>query len=157
MTMKKSGTLWTLLLFFVFVLCALFTALTGASVYETMSERSEQQFRGNTALQYIANKVRQGDTAGAVRVCQIEDIPVLELAQTVNDYTYVTWIYCRDRNIYELFAGADSGLGLEDGIAVMECDGLDLLQEGSLLTIETAGVGGGKLRLTLRSEEDQNE
>lgn len=155
--MKKSGTLWTLLLFFVFVLCALFTALTGARVYETMSIRSEQQFRGNTALQYIANKVRQGDTAGAVRIRQIEDIPVLELAQTVNDYTYVTWIYYQDQNIYELFAGSDSGLGLEDGIAVMECDGLDLLQEGSLLTIETAGAGGGKLRLALRSEEYQNE
>lgn len=154
MTMKKSGALWTLLLFFVFVLCALFTVLSGANVYETMRARSEQQFRGNTALQYIANKVRQGDTAGQVQIRRIEDIPVLELAQTVNDYTYVTWIYYRDQNIYELFAGSDSGLGLEDGIAVMECDGLELLQEGNLLTIETSG---GKLRLALRSEENQNE
>lgn len=155
--MKKSGTLWTLLLFFVFVLCALFTVLTGAGVYETMNTRSEQQFRGYTALQYIANKVRQGDTAGGVRIRQMEDIPVLELAQTLNDDTYVTWIYYRDQNIYELFTGEDSGLGLEDGIAVMACDGLKLLQEGNFLTIETTGAGGGKLRLALRSEEHRNE
>lgn len=155
--MKKNGTLWTLLLFLVFVLCALFTVLIGGSVYENMSTRIEQQFTGNTALQYIANKVRHGDTAGMVRVRQIEHVPVLELAQIVNDETYVTWIYYQNQNIYELFAGADRGLGLNDGISVMECEGLKLMQEGNLLTIETCGAGGGKLRLALRSEENLDE
>lgn len=155
--MKKSGTLLTLLLFLVFVLCALFTVLIGGRVYENMSVRIEQQFAGNTALHYIANKVRQGDTAGMVRVRQVDEVPVLELSQGINGDTYVTWIYYQDQNICELFARSDSGLGLEAGIPVMECEGLNFFQEKNLLTIETTGTGGGKLRLALRSEEDLDE
>lgn len=155
--MKKSGTLLTLLLFLVFVLCALFTVLIGGRVYENMNVRMEQQFTGNTALHYIANKVRQDDAAGMVRVCQVENVPVLELAQTVNGDRYVTWIYYQDQSICELFAGSDSGLGLDAGIPVMECEGLNFFQEGSLLTIETTGAGGGKLLLALRSEGGLDE
>lgn len=152
-----TGTLFTLLLFLMFVLCALFTVLTGGKVYENMSARMQQQFAGSVALQYIANKVRQGDVAGQVSVQNVDGTPVLELAQPVGDYTYVTWIYHRDGQICELFAGKDSGLGLADGIPVMECDGLKLLQEGRLLTVETTGAGGGSLLLSLRSAGDQDE
>ncbi len=148
---QLMGTLYTMLLFLVFVLCALFTVLTGGRVYENMSARMEADFSGSVALQYVANKVRQGDVAGQVRVRDVEGTPVLELAQEVEDCTYVTWIYERDQQICELFAGADSGLGLADGIPVMECEGLKLRQEGRLLTIETSGERGGRLMLSLRS------
>lgn len=151
------GTLFTLILFLMFVLCALFTVLTGGKVYENMSVRMEEGYTGNVALQYIANKVRQGDVAGQVLVKDVEGISVLELAQQVGDFTYVTWIYHRDGQICELFAGEDSGLGLFDGIPVMECEGLKLLQEGRLLTVETTGKGGGRLLLSLRSAGGQDE
>lgn len=151
------GTLFTLLLFLMFVLCALFTVLTGGKVYENMSGRMEESYQGSVALQYIANKVRQGDEAGQISVQDVDGTQVLELTQPVGDYVYVTWIYHRDRQICELFAGEDSGLGLADGIPVMECDGLKLLQEGRLLTVETTGKGGGRLLLSLRSAGGQNE
>lgn len=151
------GTLFTLLLFLLFVLCALFTVLLGGKVYENMSVRMEQQFTGSVALQYVANKVRQSDVAGQVSVREIEGVPVLELAQEIDGYNYLTWIYCRDGAICELFAGEDSGLGLADGIAIIECSGWKLLQEGRLLTVETTDEGGGRLLLSLRSDGGQHE
>lgn len=154
---RTMATLFTLLLFLVFVLCALFTVLTGGKVYENISTRMEETYTGSVALQYIANKVRQGDTAGAVGVREIEGTRVLELAQEIDGDQYVTWIYELDGSIRELFTGADSGLSLKDGLVILECDGLALEQQGRLLTVETTGPGGGRLQLSLRSVGGQDE
>ena len=154
---QQMGTLFTLLLFLVFVLCALFTVLTGSKVYENISARAEQKNTGTVALQYIANKVRQGDAAGMVSVREVEDTQVLELAQLVGEQRYITWIYYMDGSIRELFAGENSGLGLQDGLQVMKCGGLKLEQDGSLLTMETVGSGAGQLMLSLRTAGGQDE
>ncbi|MGN0158734.1 MAG: DUF4860 domain-containing protein [Brotaphodocola sp.] len=154
---QQIGTLFTLLLFLLFLLCALFTVLTGGKVYENMAERTERQFQGSVALQYIANKVRQGDEAGQISVRNVEGVSVLELVQSIGDNRYMTWIYHQDGNICELFAGEDSGLGLADGIPVMACDGLNLLQEGRLLRVETTGEGGDSLVLAIRSTGGKGE
>lgn len=43
--------------------------------------RSDANYTGNTALSYIANKVRQGDQAGMVNVADVDGIQVLEMKQ----------------------------------------------------------------------------
>ena len=76
-TDKKGNAvsvLFTMLLFLVFVLCALFTVLIGSRVYENINVRSDANYTGNTALSYIANKVRQGDRAGMVNVADVDGI-----------------------------------------------------------------------------------
>lgn len=148
---RLMGALFTLLLFLVFVLCALFTVLAGGKVYENISARMEESYTGSVALQYIANKVRQGDSAGAVSVGEQDGVQVLKLAQEIEGERYETWIYYLDGSIRELFTAADSGLSLEDGLVILECDGLRLWQDGRLLTVETTGAGGGSLHLALRS------
>lgn len=145
------GTLFTMLLFLVFVMCALFTVLAGGKVYENIGSRMADNYTGSVALQYIANKVRQGDEAGMARVVDIDGTPVLELSQDFDSGRYISWIYYFDGSIRELFTRQDSGLGLPDGIPILECEGLSFTQEGSLLTVETAGDGGGRLLLSLRS------
>ena len=72
-----------MLLFLVFVLCALFTVLIGSRVYENINVRSDANYTGNTALSYIANKVRQGDRAGMVNVADVDGIQVLEMKQEI--------------------------------------------------------------------------
>lgn len=145
------GTLFTMLLFLVFVMCALFTVLAGGKVYENIGRRMADNYTGSVALQYIANKVRQGDEAGMARVIEVDDTSVLELSQDFESGRYVSWIYYYDGSIRELFTRQDSGLGLADGIPILECEGLSFTQDGSLLTAETAGDGGGRLLLSLRS------
>ena len=61
---QLMGGLFTMLLFLVFILSALFTVLTGSRVYDNITARSDKNFSSSTALSYIANKVRQGVRAG---------------------------------------------------------------------------------------------
>ena len=148
---NKMNVLFTSLLFLVFILCALFTVLIGSRVYENITQRSNRNFTGTTALSYIANKVRQGDREDMAEVREIEGTPVLVLGQEVNGTRYETWIYYRDGSVMELFANPESGLTLSDGLKILECEGVELSMEDRLLTVKTLGEGGGSLRLYLRS------
>lgn len=145
------NVLFTMLLFLVFVLCALFTVLIGGQVYENINVRSQENFTGSVALQYVANKVRQGDREGSVRVIMVEETPVLEIASGLGDY--VSWIYYRDGSVCELFFDPADGLGLADGLRILDCDGFSVAQseDGRLIRLETQGEGSGKLTLSLRS------
>lgn len=152
---QAMGTLFTMLLFLVFVLCALFTVLTGGKVYENISARMADNYTGSVALQYIANKIRQNDLEDAVGIRQIDGTSVLELRQELEGDTYIDWIYYCDGSIRELFTYPDSGLELCDGIEILECEGLTFSQDGSLITAQTAGKGGGRITLSLRSAEER--
>lgn len=162
MSRKTSGrqtinVIFTMLLFLVFVLCALFTVLIGGRVYENVSGRMEDNYKDSVALNYIANKVRQGDAADAVSVREVEGTSVLEIKSVFYEQEYLTWIYCLDGSIRELFTDAQSGLGLDAGLEIIECEGLKLSMEGSVLMMETAGEDGGSLTLALRSGGLRNE
>lgn len=148
---QAVSTLFTMLLFLVFVMSALFTVLIGSRVYENINVRSDRNYTGSTAISYIANKVRQGDRADMVDVKEIDGAQVLEMKQAVGDSEYVTWIYWLDGSVRELFTDTSSGLGLEDGLEILECGGLSFSKEGQLLHIETLGEGGGSVSLALRS------
>ena len=65
---QTMNLLFTMLLFLVFVLCALFTVLIGGKVYENINSRIEENYSGQVVLNYVANKVRQSDRAGSVTV-----------------------------------------------------------------------------------------
>ena len=150
--------LFTMLLFLVFVLCALFSVLMGSRVYENITKRSDENFSGTTALSYIANKIRQGDREDAVDIIEVDGTPVLQLKQKVGDEMYHTWIYWKDGQIRELFTDENSGLGLEDGLEILECDGLSMEKDGNSVKLQTLGSGGGRLKLSLRSGgKDANE
>lgn len=151
------NVLFTMLLFLVFVLSALFTVLIGGRVYENINRRMDENYSKTTALSYIANKVRQGDQDGLVQVKELEGIPVLELGQTIGEETFVTWIYYKDGAVRELFTDENSGLGLDSGLEILACDGLLLSQDENLITIETTGQGGAGLTLALRSGGTDND
>ena len=75
--------LFTMLLFLVFVLCALFSVLMGSRVYENIIKRSDANFSGTTAISYIANKIRQGDRENSVDIIEVDGTSVLQLKQQV--------------------------------------------------------------------------
>lgn len=154
---RTVNLLFTMLLFFVFVLCALFTVLIGGKVYENINSRIQENDSGQVVLNYVANKVRQGDQAGSVAVKTIEDTQVLELAQEMNGRNYVTWIYYRDGAVRELFTNEGSGLGLKDGLEIMECRGLTFTQEASVLEVQVTGVENRSLLLYIRSGGSEDE
>lgn len=145
---QLMGGLFTMLLFLVFILSALFTVLTGSRVYENITARSDKNFSSSTALSYIANKVRQGDRAGMTDIKEIEGTQVLELRQQIGGTDYVTWIYWLDGSIRELFTDTGSGLGLEDGLEILECEGLSF-PEREMFSISVRKGRTGELCLFL--------
>ena len=154
---QTMNLLFTMLLFLVFVLCALFTVLIGGKVYENINSRIEENYFGQVVLNYVANKVRQSDRAGSVTVKDMEGTSVLELAQEINGASYVTWIYYRDGAVRELFTDTESGLGLKDGLEIIGCEGLTFSQEGAVLKVVAAGDAGGTLFLNVRSGGVEDE
>ncbi|WP_077611537.1 DUF4860 domain-containing protein [Clostridium sp. Marseille-P2415] len=154
---RMAGVLFTILLFLVFVLCALFSVLIGGRVYENINARTENTYREDVALSYIANKVRQGDEAGKVSLTETDGITVLKLEQKIQDSVYVTDIYYRDGRLWELFTDAGSGLGVGDGNEILECSAVSMEMTGRLLHIKTEGESGGSLWLTLRSGGPEDE
>ena len=154
---QTVNLLFTMLLFLVFVLCALFTVLIGGKVYENINSRIQENYSGQVVLNYVANKVRQGDQAGSVSVKDIEDTRVLELSQEINGRKFITWIYYKDGEVRELFTSEDSGLGLEDGLEIMECQGLTFTQEDTVLNVQETGAETNSLLLNIRSGGSRDE
>lgn len=154
---RMAGTLFTLLLFLVFILSALFLVLIGGRVYENINERAENTYREDTALSYIANKVRQGDEQGAVSLKEESGITVLELKQTINGAVYVTDIYYQDGKLWELFTDVQSGLSIGDGNEILSCSPVSMTMKGRLLHIRTEGEAGGSVWLSLRSGGPEDE
>lgn len=155
---QSVSLLFMLLLLMVLGMSTLAAVLFGAEVYENIGERSENSFGATTAPAYISNKVKQGDMAGAVYITEEDGVSVLNLEEYYNGRKYKTMIYCRDGFLKELFTSAGSGLGLEDGLEVMELDGLKLEKQknGSILVIATDKKGTEqRVTLTLRTEQGE--
>lgn len=148
---QMVNTLFTMLLFLVFVLCALFAVLIGGKVYENINARTESTYRNDVALSYIANKVRQGDEAGMVALTEMDGIQVLQLEQEINGSVYVTDIYYKDGKLWELFTDSQSGLGVNDGYEILECDQVTMAMDGDLIFVRTGDEDGGQIWLSLRS------
>ncbi|MEG1658167.1 MAG: DUF4860 domain-containing protein [Oscillibacter sp.] len=144
---QMDGVL-VLLLTAVFAACLLLVLLTGAGGYRRLTERDRAADARRTALQYVATKVRQGDTAGGVTLREFGGLPALCLTDTVDGAVYETYLYEYDGYLRELFAAADAGLSPADGEKVLESHGLTLALSDGLLQIETAETA---LTLSLRS------
>ena len=90
-------------------------------------------------------------------VKDIEDTRVLELSQEINGRKFITWIYYKDGEVRELFTSEDSGLGLEDGLEIMECQGLTFTQEDTVLNVQVTGAETNSLLLNIRSGGSRDE
>ena len=99
----------------VFAACILSVLLTGAGVYRDLTQRGRDAAAQRTAGQYLATKVHQWDTAGAVEVGTFGGTSALMLHEEIDGESYVTRIYYWDGYIRELFTLADGAFSPEDG------------------------------------------
>lgn len=145
--------LLALVLFGVFAACVLSVLLTGADVYQRLTERDRAGYESRTAAQYIATRVRQADRAGGVTAGSFGGADTLELWETAGGGTYVTRVYCYDGWLRELFADAAGDFVPADGQQVLEADSLTVvLSDSGLLTVEITTAGETeRVCLTLHS------
>ena len=155
---QGAEQLFPALLFFVFLICTIFTILIGSRVYENIRGRDNASFETDTALAYITNKVRQSDKMDAVEVRDIDGCSVLVMLSHYGDSDYETWIYESggQLKLKELFSRTDSGLSVDDGLDIMDCQSLKFSIEETksgdrILSISLGS--GDDARLLLRSGE----
>ena len=134
---SKSSLLETLpnfLLFFLFASCMFFVLLSGAKLYKNVSGVMEEQFSVNTCVSYVTAKARHYDMQDSVSVGQIGEVEALLLEEEINGERYLTYLYCHDDNLMELFCSADMEMNPEDGQVIMPLDELNFAMEKGLLT-----------------------
>lgn len=147
--MKKTDSRYTdllaLLVFGLFALCLLLVLLTGARVYKNLVTLGQDSHRGTTQVQYLSTRVRQGQD---IQVSQFGGCTALMLTEELDGECYVTYVYCYEGWLRELFCLEGASLTPEDGEKVLEADSLELSLEDGLLT---ARIDGQNLSLHLRT------
>lgn len=135
--MKKNASsmnqVLALLTLTVFALCVLLVLLTGASCYRGLVDRGEASYGRRTAAQYLTTRVRQ---AQRVEIGDFGGSEALFLEETVEGERYTTTLYCYDGWLRELYAVPGAKLTPKAGTAVLEGETLELIREGSLLTVK---------------------
>lgn len=125
-----------LLVFTLFALCLLLTVLSGAKVYRKILQNTENSSENRIRTQYLAQKVQQGRD---VSVENFDGGQALVLREEVDGQCYVTYIYCHEGWIRELFCREGAGLTRADGERVIEGGSLSLSLEEGLLTVDADG------------------
>ena len=156
---SRSGAeqLYPALLFFVFLLCTVFTILIGSRVYENIRERDRLSFETDTALAYITNKVRQGDMADSISVREENGQQFLVFTSVFDGIEYETLIYHMDGGLYELFALAENDLDVTAGQRIMDCDVMHFALEETSKNNSMLHITLGETRhvdLLLRSTQE---
>ena len=121
------------LLFFLFACCMFFVLISGAKSYKNVTAVMEEQFSVNTCISYVTAKVRHYDSEGAVMIGKIGDTDALLLKEKIEGEEYLTYLYCYDGNLMELFCSADMEVHPMDGQQIMELDSLDLVAEDDMI------------------------
>ena len=149
--MKEKSTKMTDLLaltvFAVFALCVLLVLLSGAKVYRKTVRCSEENFAHRTAARYVTTRVRQAES---VYLADFDGCEALVIPETVDGQVYLTYVYCHDGYIRELYCAEGAALGPENGEKILEADGLRFSAEQELLTVE---LDGQTLHLHLAGKE----
>lgn len=156
MNLPKRKYSWqvllSLLLLCLFTAAALMVVVFGARVYKNSVAGAKENFDRRTAVSYLAEKVRQFDTAGAVSVLPLGDGDALVLNQSLDAGDYATWIYLYDGSLREVMAPAGAAPQPESGQKILPLTQLRIEKVGdSALRVSTVGESGAASELVVHT------
>lgn len=115
-----ADLLFTIGLFCLFAAAAFILVLIGVRSYQGTVEHMHDTFSTRTAVSYVAEKLRQHDTAGGASLGQVDGMPALVLRDEMGGGTYLTYIYADGENLYEFTAREDADVDASLGSAIMQ-------------------------------------
>ena len=149
--MKRNASKITdflaLTVFAVFAVCVLLVLLYGADCYADLVRRGEETFRSRTAVGYLTTRVRQAES---VSVTDLEGCDALVFHENTDGLSFVTYVYCYEGFLRELYCAPGASLPPSAGEKIMEAEKLSLLAADGLLT---ANIDGTDVILQLRGKE----
>lgn len=122
--------------FAVFALCILLVLLAGAKGYERLVSRGEETFQKGTAARYLTMRVRQAEQ---VAIGEFDGCEALAFYERVDGEDYVTYVYCYEGHLRELFCGENVQLGASSGEKILPAEGFSCALTDGLLTVRVNG------------------
>jgi hypothetical protein len=113
-------TAFVLALFTMFAVTAFLVVLIGAKQYQSTADSMNQNYEVRTAASYLEEKVRAGDSAGAVNATTLSGTPALAIQSEEGGNIYTTYIYYYDGSLRELFVTDSSVFSLDSGQKIIE-------------------------------------
>ncbi len=146
---RLSG-LVPLLLFAVLAVSVLTVLMTGAEQYGKLTDRDQCTFVTRTAGQYVRTKLRQ--SGGEIGVEDFNGSPAIAIRENLNDFACVTWLYCWDGYLRELFTLEGEVMSPDAGEKLLEMEALDAAMTDGLLTITLTDSDGGRQTILYHPE-----
>jgi len=149
---RSVDTIFVLIVFSIFAFSVLMVLMLGASVYRNINDISYEGQYEHTALSYIWTKTKNFDDAGSIHVGDFNGVSALFIDEKIDDIDYRTAIYNVDGWLFELFSETALEFSPEDGVRVVQIDGLSFnaLSNGLI----EVSVSGKNLILSPRSGFD---
>lgn len=136
-------SLSVVLLFALFALCAFGVLTAGLGVYRSAADGAAVNYERRTALSLIANQVRQHDAPGGVAATSFAGAQAVALYEEIDGTRYVTYLYCYDGALRELFCEEGLDLPPESGVALVSAQDLRVSEPvQGLLKISLVGTDG---------------
>lgn len=144
-TSKKIDMVFVLALITLFAATSLALVLIGAKQYRFVTNVMTENHEDRTTSSYLAEKIRQNDTAGAITVCDLKGTPALSIVSAEEDVTYITYIYFYEEALRELVVTENSVFSLSSGEAIINLQDCKLsLVNDSLIRAEVTDTKGKK-------------
>lgn len=105
-----------LLVFCIYAAGSLFLCALGASTYKDITASMQENYDLRTGVLYLAEKTRQNDVAGGIRVDQYEGVDALVLTEQETGRGYETWIFVHDNMLCEQLIAAGTASDLSPAL-----------------------------------------
>ena len=148
-TLMSASGIAVFLLGAVFLFLSVGLVLLGGSVYRRVVAHSQENDQMRTTLSYVANQVRRKDMAGNVQVGKFHGQDALLLTQNFEDIECVTYLYCWEGSLRELFIEKGYELGPEAGLPLITLENIFFTVEEGLIGVEALFTNGSQGRLIL--------
>ena len=134
----------------VFLFLSVGLVMLGSSVYRKVVACSQENDQIRTTLSYIANQVRRSDLDGSVRVGEFHGRDALLLLQDFDGIECITYLYCWEGSLRELFVERGNDLEPDAGSSLIPLENISFtLEPGGLIGVEAQFVDGTLTRLML--------
>ena len=107
-TGHSVSSLFSLLLFGVFVLFLILMLLFSARIYQQTVKQTDSDSELGTAATYLTTKFRQHDRGDEIFSGSLDDIPALCFRDDIKRKEYITYIYLKNDSLMELFTAKGS-------------------------------------------------
>ena len=125
------ASLFSLILFGMFVLFLLMMLLFSARIYQQQLSSSDSELSLGTASAYITTKFRQHDTADGIFTDDLNGTPALCFRDSVEGKNYITYIYLDGTSLKELFTAEDSPASTNTGTSIAELRNFQVEETGN--------------------------